>query len=120
MNLHETEAKHEELLISQEVIAQESLKAKDAEEWEEPEFATVTRKIEGSLSTAVRKRLSVAVDIPVLVTETASQVHLSDISSEMDYKMVVECGEHKKEFNTENPAYNFQALLNWLDEEPGS
>ena len=81
---------------------------------------TVERLVEGKLAEDVRKRVKASPNEPVLITEVEELYWLSELTAEMNYNTTIRCGPAEKKFNLDAAHRNFEALLNWLDEDPNT
>lgn len=81
---------------------------------------TVERLVEGQLAEDVRKRVKASPHEPVLIVEIEELYWLSELTADMNYNTTIRCGSVEKKFNLDNAHRNFEALLNWLDEDPNT
>jgi hypothetical protein len=81
---------------------------------------TVTRQVEGKLAEDVRKRVKAGSDVPVFITEDEGVYWLSELTAANYYEMTVKCNGVEKSFELMTASRNFEALLNWLDEDPNT
>lgn len=88
----------------------------EEDEFENPE-EFIKRKIDGALAKAVRKRLDAPEVSEVFITERISTYALSEVTIDTDHKHVLECNGFRKEFDYNIAVWNFNALLDWLDEK---
>jgi hypothetical protein len=79
---------------------------------------TVERLVEGKLAEDVRKRAKAAPDAPVLITEVEGLYWLSEVTADNFYNTTIRVGNVEKKFHLDGAHLNFEALLNWLDEDP--
>lgn len=84
--------------------------------YDTPEKHRVGRVIEGSLAEKVRAKFNEPSTTEVVFVESAVEEHLSADTAQMDYKVLVQCGEHEKEFDKFSANANMAAFLEWLDE----
>lgn len=79
---------------------------------------TVERLVDGKLAEDVRKRVKASPNEPVLITEVEGLYWLSELTADNYYNTTIRCGSAEKVFNLSSAHRNFEALLNWLDEDP--
>lgn len=76
------------------------------------------REIHGNLAADIRKRLSVAEDATVFITELSGIAQTGDETWENFQELIVECGEHEIDFAMYSSESNFASMLTWLDQDP--
>ena len=79
---------------------------------------TVERLVEGKLAEDVRKRVKASPNEPVSSPEVEGLYWLSEVTADNYYNTTIRCGAVEKKFNLYAAHLNFEALLNWLDEDP--
>lgn len=80
----------------------------------------VKREVSGRLADDVRKRFGIADQTPVFITELEADAQIGDETWEHFRELLIECGDHKMDFETYSEESNFAAMLKWLDETPGT
>lgn len=78
----------------------------------------VKRAVSGLLADDIRKRFGVTDQAPVFISELEADAQIGDETWEHFRELLIECGDHKMDFETVSEESNFAAMLKWLDEAP--
>lgn len=74
----------------------------------------VKREVSGRLADDIRKRFGVTDQAPVFISELEAEAQIGDETWEHFRELLIECGDHKMDFETASEESNFAAMLKWL------
>lgn len=80
----------------------------------------VKREISGILADDIRKRFGVTDTTPVFISELEADAQIGDEEWEHFHELLIECGDHKMDFETLSESNNFAQMLTWLEQDPDS
>lgn len=128
MDYYEIIKKHEDFENNSKVVSEDEkvtehrtyIEDEDVTLNNDEKMTLVERQVEGKLAEDIRKRVKATPDAVVLITEEETLYWLSELTAEMNYRTVIKCAGVEKKFNLSAAHRNFEALLNWLDEDPDS
>lgn len=80
----------------------------------------VKREVSGRLADDIRNRFGVTDATPVFISELEADAQIGDETWEHFKELVIECGEHKMDFETHSNSRNFAQMLTWLEQDPHS